>query len=162
MEARLAYNVPLLRRAAFAFWKRSIGMYLPLAVIVMLAAITSQIANGDRSWIVGVEGAVLLMTLAFMVALYFVHYRNALAKLRAMGGRAEARFVADDETFTLESAIGRSTFAWSSIKEVWCFPAFWLLLFSKAQFATIPLECVPLEMQAHVLDRIRSAGGKIA
>jgi hypothetical protein len=40
---------------------------------------------------------------------------------------------------------------WSTVKEIWRFPDFWLLLFSKAQFATIPAQCVPMAMQDFVL-----------
>jgi len=36
------------------------------------------------------------------------------------------------------------------------------LLYSKAQFSTLPLACLSPETQAFVLQRVQAAGGKVA
>jgi len=160
-EAQLEYSPQLVRRAVLAYWKRTIGIILPIVTVIVLADFAFLLVRGDRSWVIGAESVVLLLVLLFGAAAYFVHYRNGLAKLRQMKVPT-ARFVADEDTFTFESEIGSSTFGWRSIKEAWCYPGFWLLLFSRAQFATIPLDSMSTEMQRYALDRIRSAGGKIS
>ena len=102
----------------------------------------------------------LAISVAFLIGVYLVHYRNSINKFKEMG-RPQATFVAEESSFTLTSGIGSSTMRWSSVIEVWRFPGFWLLLFSKAQFVTLPLADMPIEMQDFTLQQIKSAGGKI-
>ena len=61
----------------------------------------------------------------------------------------EATFAYDEERVTFTSELGSSTLPWSAITEVWGFPRFWLLLFSRSQFVTLPLDC--LDEQARAL-----------
>jgi len=119
------------------------------------------LVDGDRSWVVGLTAAVVLLGVVMPVAVYLVHYRNSMRKFRQMSPPV-AEFVADDDTFTLSSDRGTTSLKWNAVTEVWRFESLWLLLFSKAQFVTLPLEDVPGPMQAFILDRVKSSGGKIA
>ena len=38
--------------------------------------------------------------------------------------------------------------SWASVREVWAFPQFWLILVSKAQFLTLPIEGVSDDIKA--------------
>jgi YcxB-like protein len=160
-ETQLTYSIPLLRSAVFAYWKRSVGIVLPVAVAIVTVDLIFLIIRGDSSWVVGAMAMSVVIALSFVLALYLVHYRNALRKLREMGP-PKARFVAEESTFTVESGMGASMCQWSAIKEIWTFPAFWLLLFSKAQFMTIPIACLTPDARAFVLERVRKTGGKIS
>jgi hypothetical protein len=125
-----------------------------------VAGLVMLISNGDRSWVVGFLGTVVGMCVFFLVLVYLIHYRKAMHKFRAMGD-PEATLVASEESFSLSSGLGSSTLRWASITEVWQFPTFWLLLFSKAQFVTIPLADLTPEAKAFILARVQDAGGKI-
>jgi len=160
-ETELTYTVPLLRKAVFAYWKRSVGVGLPIALALVAAYLIYLLTRGDRSWIVGALSAVIVMGVTCVLVLFLVHYRNVFRKLRDLGP-PRARLVAEDRAFTVESDIGISTFHWSSIKEVWRFPTFWLLLFSKAQFMTLPITCLTPDMSAFVLENVRKGGGTIS
>jgi hypothetical protein len=159
-EADLNYNVALIRRAVFAYWKRSIGIGLPIAGVILVANLGVLVAFGDRSWILGADATGLVLFFVFAASLYVVHYRNALAKLREMTV-PHAKFIAEDAEFTLESGAGRSTLRWSTVKELWRYPDFWLLMFSAAHFVTLPLGGMSVDMQSYTLDRLRAAGAKI-
>jgi YcxB-like protein len=87
-------------------------------------------------------------------------YRNALHKLKAMGN-AQATLDASATSLSLSSAAGTATLPWSAVAEVWRFKSCWLLLFSKSQFVTLPLENLNPEAAAFILDRIRASGGKV-
>jgi hypothetical protein len=50
---------------------------------------------------------------------------------------------------------------WEAIKDVWGFEGFWLLLFSKAHFVTIPLEDVSSEMRLLVIEKVKQSGGSV-
>lgn len=159
-QATLTYDEQLLRRAVLAFWRRSVGIGFPAAMVVVTIAFVSLLARGESSWAVGALGMVLVFGLAFVLAIYVVHYRNAMAKLRDMG-LPQATFIAEASSFSVSSGIGNSTMQWSSVIALWRFSGFWLLLFSKAQFITLPLATVSPEMQAFVLKSVQASGGKV-
>jgi drug/metabolite transporter (DMT)-like permease len=158
-ETTLEYSVPLLREAVAGFWRRSVGVGMLIALAVCAGMLGVLLVQGDRSWVVGLLGAVVTLGAAFVVAIYAVHYRNAIQKLRDMGS-PRATFRASDSSFTVSSDLATSTVPWSTVTQIWKFKNCWLLLFSKAQFMTLPLASVPQDMQAFVLARVAAAGGR--
>lgn len=159
-EATLIYDRPLLKRAVLAFWKRSVGLGVFIALALVGFGLVSLLQRGDASWVVGALATCAALAIVFVIALYVVHYRNVMCKLRDMG-KPQAQFRAEESSFTFTSGVGTSTMRWSMVTEVWCFPDFWLMLFSKAHFVTIPLASLAPEMQAFVIERVRASGGKI-
>ena len=101
------------------------------------------------------------MGIGMPILVYWIHYRNSMAKFRDMK-EPVANFVADEESFTLASDQGSSTLKWEAIKEVWGFQGFWLLLFSKAHFVMIPLDGLSDEMRRYILERVKRGGGRVA
>jgi hypothetical protein len=160
-RATLTYTEPLVARAVILYWRRSIGIGLVVAVLVTIAALLWLVTNGDRTWMVGLLGAVVALGISFPALVYVVHYRNSMGKFREMGNPV-AEFIVDDDAFTLASDRGTTTLKWTAIREVWRFESLWLLLFSRAQFVTVPLDGVSEQMRAFVLERIKASGGKFA
>ena len=157
---KLEYTEPLVREAVVAFWRRSLGVGFFVCLGFLLCVFLFMVWEGDRSWGVGALGAFLVLGVGFIVFLYFVHLRNGLAKLRSMG-EPTATLSLEDESFTITSGLGSTSLKWSVVTELWRFPSFWLLLFSNAQFITVPLASVPAEAQEFMMNRVRAAGGKI-
>jgi drug/metabolite transporter (DMT)-like permease len=159
-EATLIYSEALLRQAVFAFWRRSVGVGFLAALLVAVLGLVVLVTQGMASWLVGTIAAVLVLGIGFAAAVYVVHYRNSLRKFRQMD-KPQATFRADESSFTIISDIGPSTLQWSAVKELWQFPSVWLLLYSKAQFTTLPLACLSPETQAYIVQRVRESGGKV-
>ena len=159
-EATLIYSKALLRQAVFAFWRRSVGVGFIVALLVGALGLIVLIAQGVASWLAGALAAVLVLGIGFATAVYVVHYRKSLRKFRQMD-KPRATFRADESSFTMSSDIGTTTLQWSAVKELWQFPSVWLLLYSKAQFSTLPLACLSPETQAYIVQRIRESGGKV-
>jgi drug/metabolite transporter (DMT)-like permease len=159
-EATLIYSETLLRQAVFAFWRRSVGVGFIVALLVGALGLIVLIAQGVASWLAGALAAVLVLGIGFAAAVYFVHYRKSLRKFRQMD-KPQATFRADESSFTMSSDIGATTLQWSAVKELWQFPSVWLLLYSKAQFSTLPLACLSPETQAYIVQRVRASGGKV-
>lgn len=160
LETTLIYSEPLLRHAAFCFWRRTVGAGSLIAIVILIAGLALRLASRDTSWFTGALATVLLFLLLFVVSIYLVHYRNVMAKFRAMGS-PQATLSAGQDSFTVTSPLGSSTLVWSTVTELWRFDRVWLLLFSKAQFMTLPAACLSPELQALILDRVRAAGGKV-
>ena len=159
-EATLIYSTTLLRQAVFAFWKRSVGVGFFVALLIAALGLVVLVALGQSSWIIGGLGAVLVLGTAFPIVVYVVHYRRSLQKFHQMDN-PQATFRAEESSFTMVSDIGTTTLQWSAVKELWQFPNVWLLLYSKAQFTTLPLSCLPSETQAYIVQCVRAAGGKV-
>lgn len=160
-QTTLVYSESLLRQAVFAFWRRTVGVGFLLALLLLACGFAFLVRQGDRSCFVGALGAIILGGFGIAAAIYFVHIHNALAKFRAMGA-PDGTLVLDDSSFTVSTGLGSSTLQWSAVKEVWQFPSFWLLLFSKAQFMTLPLDSIPDDAQEFILSKVSAAGGKVA
>jgi len=159
-EATLIYSKALLNQAVFAFWRRSVGVGFFVALLIAAIGLIVLIALGQSSWIIGGLATVLVVGVAFAIVIFVVHYRRSLQKFRQMD-KPQATFRADESSFTMSSDIGTTTLQWSAVKELWQFPSVWLLLYSKAQFTTLPLACLPPETQAHIVQCVRAAGGKV-
>ena len=159
-EATLIYSEALLRQAVFAFWRRSVGVGFLAALLVAVLGLVVLVAQGMASWLVGTIAAVLVLGIGYAAAVYVVHYRNSLRKFRQMD-KPQATFHADESSFTIISDIGPTTLQWSAVKELWQFPSVWLLLYSKAQFTTLPLACLLPETQEYIVQRVRESGGKV-
>lgn len=161
LETTLHYTPDLVRHAVLCFWRRSVGLRTVLVTGAMLLWLGVLLAQGDRSWQVGVVGTAVAISVLVGMMVYAVHYRNAMAKLRDMGGTARAALRTKEEHFTLTSQAGQATLPWRSVKEVWQFERVWLLLFSPAQFSTLPVADLPPEMQDFIETHVRAAGGKV-
>lgn len=161
LETTLHYTPDLVRHAVLCFWRRSVGLRTLLATGAMLLWLGVLVGRGDRSWQVGAVGAAVATSALVAVMVYAVHYRNAMGKLRDMGGAAQASLQADEKSFTLRSEAGLATLPWSSVKEVWQFERVWLLLFSPAQFSTLPVADLPADLCDHIEASVRAAGGKV-
>ena len=159
-EATLIYSEALLRQAVFSFWRRTVGGSFLVALLVAAAGLGILVAQDVSSWLIAGLGAVLVLGIAFAMVVYIVHYNKSLQKFRQMD-KPQATFRADETSFTVSSDVGTTTLQWSAVKELWQFPSVWLLLYSKSQFTTLPLACLPPEVQAHIVQCIRSAGGKV-
>ena len=160
-EATLIYSESLLRQAVFAFWRRSVGLGFILMLVVLAAILVGIIALGAPSWLIVTLAVILAIAAGVAAALYVGYYRNSLRKFRTME-KPQATFCADESSFTMSSDAGTTTLQWSAVKELWQFPSVWLLLYSKTQYSTLPLACLPPETQAFVQERVREAGGKVA
>lgn len=159
-QTKLSYDASLLHEASFGFWWRTITGRLMVVVIACVALVAYLWLSGDRSWLVGALGAILLFSIGMIAAVYFTHSANMRRKFRDMGA-PEATLTATESSFTVVSGAGSSTLPWSSVTEVWKLRRCWLLLFSRAQFITVPLADVPEDMRAFILRRIVASGGKI-
>lgn len=157
----LTYSKPLLRQAVRGFWWRLVGWRFIAAMALVAGSLAMLVLRGDTSWVVGALASVLVFGIAVIVALYVVHYRNALHKLKAMG-HPQATFEASEAYLWVSSGAGTATLPWTAVTEIWQFKSCWLLLFSKAQFITLPLADMTPETATFIVARVQAVGGKVS
>lgn len=156
----LTYNMPLLRQAVRGFWWRVVGFRFIAAQVLIAAGLIMLLHRGDTSWLMGVLASVFVFGILFMIALYMVHYRNALYKLKAMG-KPQAMLDVSEASMSFSSGAGDATLPWSAVTEVWQLKGCWLLMLSKSQFVTLPLADMTPDAAAFILARIQASGGKV-
>ena len=158
---KLHYSEELSRKAVRSFMLRFIGWRYVAALTVLLISTIYLFAVGDRSWFIGVFGFALALGVVAPISVFFAHRRAALIRLRRLG-KQEAIFEPSEDGFRVTSDVGTMNLPWSEITTVWCFPDFWLLFFSKAEFITLPLADLKSEARDFILTRIRSHGIKVS
>jgi hypothetical protein len=157
----LHYSEDLMRRAITAFWWRTTGWNFFAALAFGFALLTYLLISGNRSWEVGVFGSVMGFALILAVVIFFTHYRGLLERLRRMR-KPEAILEPGEINVRISSDLGTSEFPWNTITEVWRFPDFWLLFFSRGQFITLPIADLDGKAQEIILSRLKSHGTKLA
>ncbi|WP_088278541.1 YcxB family protein [Ideonella sp. A 288] len=159
-QFELRYDRALVRAAVFAFWARAIGLMFPLATFGLLLVVAFLVSRGDRSWTVGALATLVAVACLLIIAIFVVHYLNVLRKLQDLNGRGAMLTVAES-AFTIQSAGGSATQPWASVREVWKFRHFWLLLFSRSHFITIPVHDLSPEIQEYMLNRLSDAKARV-
>lgn len=158
-QTTLRYSEPLLRAAVRAFCLRAVvrglGLRFFVVLAIVIACVTALLAQGARGWAVPFMISALLFAALFITTIYIAHLRNTVGTFRRMR-RPEGTLSFDEEQFTLASELGTAILPWSAVTEVWRYPRFWLLLFARNQFATLPVECLDQEAQDFIT---RKTGG---
>lgn len=161
MSFALHYTEPLVRRGVRRFSARSIGWAYPIAVLLLASSFAFGLARGNRSWTSGLLGAVLGYSILVPLQFHRKQRAAALADFQSLDGKPIA-FGGNEESFSLQSPAGSAEHPWRAISEVWWYEDFWLLVFSKGNFMTFPLDGVPALDQAFLLERVKAHGGKIS
>lgn len=157
----LKYSEQFIKDAVLSYWRRTVGPLFPIVSFLLAALVVYRAINGDRSWYIGVLGAVVIISAAVMVASYFVHLNRSLARLRRMT-IPEATLELGEERFRVVSDVGASEIQWSLIKQVWRFEHAWLFLFSGNEFMTLPIDGMSEQSKEFITERAKTNGAKIA
>lgn len=159
-EFRVDYDDAILRDAVRGYWRRTVGMAFPTVLVAMALLLGGLLLHGERGWLVGLLAAVVLFGIGMMSALYVLTDRRLRQKAQAIR-RSGARWTLSLDQLVVESALGVTTLPWTSIPELWRFETVWLLMFPGGAFSTLPLATVSSDARSFLLERIRSAGGRI-
>ena len=157
----LHYTKSLVTTAVNRFWLRTVGVPFIVAYALMVLFFGYLVAGGNRSWLVGALGAILVIAFALLAAIYNRHYRDSIQRFQNLGSE-EAVLEFDDAMFRLSSEIGKSEMKWDVVSEVWIFPEFWLVLMTRAQFFTLPTADMNESVQGFLRSRFEAVGAKVA
>ncbi len=157
MQFSIHYDEPVLRKAVGVFFKRRLlhgmGWTGMMAFAVCVIMLTYLLTQGDRSWFVGVIGAVLIIFIAVFFTLWRMHMSQMRAKLSAIPSRRAEVTLAPD-AITIDSEAGAATLPWQGFYEVWKLPEFWLLFLAPNNFVTLPTRNVPREAFDYIEEQL--------
>ena len=160
MEVEVKYSEALIRKATIRFWVRFIAWDGFLAVAVLAMTVAYLAISGDRTWVIGFLGGLLLLVVVIGGAVYFTYLRRALAALRQMPSQT-AIFSFDDKGVSCRSDLGSSQLNWSAIVKLWRFNEVWLLFVSKGVYMTLPTDCLTDETRQLILTKLAACGSKV-
>lgn len=152
----VTYAEPMLRDAVRTFMRRRVLGEQPAVwfVCLMMPLLVGWLVwSGERSWFVGVLGAVCLIPALFVLVLWRAHHVNTIGKLRRMS-RREAEIGFAEPGIEVASELGSGTIAWRAVTEVWERPAYWMVFAGRAQFNVIPRAGVPDEARDFLRTRV--------
>jgi hypothetical protein len=157
-EFDVRYTKALVHAAVRAFYWRTLrqrfGWPGLAALLISASALGFLLLAGDRSWVVGFAGACLILLVFILVWGYGAHLLGSTARFKRMA-EPQARFVFREGDVSISSDAGAATLPWSSVREVWAFPRFWLLLLSRSQFITLPIEGIGEDALAFVRSKTK-------
>lgn len=158
-RAHVVYDRDIIAESARRYTFRSIRWDGFAAFFLLLGVLAYLIVSGDRSWIVGLVGAVVLLMASVGVALYVVPYRRSLARFERMSSKTI------DMSFTesglrMSSDLGQQEFRWPLVDRVWTYPRVWLL-FVGGTYMTLPTKSLDEETKRFVLEQINQHGGRV-
>lgn len=142
---RVVFTEAMVRDAVRTFvWRQGVvaqkGLWAVTAA--MLALLLWLVLGGDRSWLVGLVGAVVCLAPLMLTFIWTAHHRNTVGRFRRM--REPAATVAfQPDGLAVASDLGSGFIAWPAITGIWQRPGYWMLFTGPAQFMTLPLEGIP-------------------
>lgn len=151
---RVVYTEAMVRDAVRAFvWRRMVVELKALWLVegVMLALFAWLLWQGDRSWVVGLVGAVLCLAPLMVALVWAAHFRNTVGRFRRMPEPAATVTVRPDG-LAVASGLGSGQLLWPSLTDVWQRPGAWMVFSGTAQFFTLPVDGIA----AADLDRLRA------
>lgn len=159
-ETELHYSEELIINAVKSFFRRKIGVAVPIFTVLITAFVIYNIIDGDRSWLMGAIGTLNVMLILFIGILYFSHKYFALKWFRRFDGGLVALSM-DEDQFHLSSNVGSSHLKWNLIDKIWDFDGYFLVIFSLNEFVTVPTDQMSAEAKEFFFDTAQNAGAKI-
>ncbi len=159
-ETKLHYSEELIISAVKSFFRRKLGIEVPVLTALITAFVVYHIIDGDRSWFMGAISTLNVMLLIFIGVLYFSHKYFALKWFRRFDNGVVTLSM-DDDQFHLSSNIGSSHLKWNMISKIWDFDGYFLVIFSLIEFITVPTNQMSAEAKDFYIEKAQSAGAKV-
>ena len=157
------HQLPLLKHAMRRHCLRTFGPKSLFGAAVAFNGICALLLHysGYNSWLSAFSAAACVIFTALGIRVYAMNMRHITKKFHDLGTPAEVTFIAEANQFSAHSKAGGMTMPWHSITELRRYADYWLLMFSKAQFITLPTEHLSEQAQTFITERITTHGGKI-
>jgi hypothetical protein len=158
IQVTIPYTAALIRTMTRRVFWRSLWWLLLLAVIFG-SIFVWQVMAGYGDWLVGVLGALFVVTLLAPYVLYRWRLAWALRVIQDLNP-PEYRFHFREDGFQVHNLRGSLTVPWSAVKQLWRYPEAWILYYDQT-YMTLPLAPLSESARRFVRERVQAHGGKI-
>lgn len=159
MQFTVRYRDEVARHAVNTFFKRRLligfGRLGLIAIAVSVLALGFLLLRGDRSWFVGLLGAVLLFGAALLAAVWRWRHHEMRRKLAAIPSR-KGVVTLEDSTISIATEAGTVSLPWDRFTEVWKLKDCWLLFVAPNDFLTLPVENIPADVLSFLVRKLPS------
>lgn len=159
-QITMTYTLPMLKKSVRRYCLRALGWRYFLAMFFIGFCFISALIKKDTSWMMGAFAVIFTLGLLFGISTYLNNRYHVLGTFRALQNPSVTMKMFDDK-FILSSELGEGEWPWSAIKEIWRYPDTWLVFLARASYATFPLDAIPKEAQAFLLEKTQAADCKI-
>lgn len=159
-EITASYSRELVKFAVWKFWTRSIGLGGFVVFAAFCITFIVLFLLGDRSWLLGFLGAMIVFCLAIGGGSYFVYLKRSMEKFNRME-MPTAKFYFTDEGIAAESDIGKSEIPWKMIEKIWEYPSVWLVFIAKQGYFILPTANLDEELKQFIRKKVRENNGGI-
>ena len=159
-EVVATYTEAVVKTATRRFIGKFLGWDYLIVWEVMLVAFVVLLTFGERGWLVGALGMLIVLSAAVAVMVWVTFHRRALGTFRKMTNPV-ANFTFDDDGIAVSSELSTGTLKWQAVQKLWCFPEAWLLFVAKGVYSTLPTACLTPEVQQFIVEKLKNQGTKI-
>lgn len=156
----LVYTPQILRGAVFAYFRKIVGLWFPILLVMLACFVAYQFNNGDRSWLVGALAAFVLLVTAIVGALFTSHLRHANARARELASEGVSLLLSE-QSLQFQSALGSVELPWSRIASIIRAQDFLLIEFKGGGYSSIPLASVDARGVEYLHNMVLNNGGKV-
>jgi hypothetical protein len=160
-EVTAEYSEAFVKTTTRRFIGKLLGWDYLAMWLVMLAAFIVLLALGQRGWLVGALGTLIVLSAGLVVMVWVTFHRRALGTLRKMTSPI-ATFTFDDDGIAVSSDLSSGTLKWQAVQKLWCFPEAWLVFVAKGAYSTIPTACLTEDAKQFIIDKLNEQGTKIS
>jgi len=159
-EITVSYTLDLLKVANQRFWIRSLGVGKPLGFLIAILAFGKLVLMGDKSWITGFLGALIVVLFAILAAAYILLMKRAQSQYDEMKDKV-VHFTFTDESVETNSDLVMGRVPWTQFVKIWKYREFWLLFYTQNRFVTLPIEQVDAPVRELIDRKLGGNTGKL-
>ncbi len=125
-----------------AFLEHTWHSVLAIFGVVGCAVLLFLLHEKELTFVTGLFAGLIASIALWFAFVGWAHWRGIRGKLRRMK-EPKATFRLSDDEISIEADTGASRLPWTTIKDIWRFDRFWLLMLASNQFLTLPLRDAP-------------------
>ena len=156
----LVYTPQILRGAVFAYFRKIVGLWFPILLVMLACFVAYQLNDGDRSWLVGALAALVLLVTAIVGALLISHLRHANARARELASEGVSLLLSE-YGLQFQSTLGSAELPWNRIASIVRVRDFLLVEFKGGGYSSIPLASVDAQGVEYLHRMVLNIGGKV-
>jgi len=144
-EITVKYTKDIILHAAACFLRRTFGISGFIALIFVTVLGVGLLVSGIRTWYTMLFVSLSVVMTAIIIFVYVIYRKRAATSLEQLDD-GKVLFQITEDNITISNRLGTSSVKWEAFQQLWQFKQVWLLIVSKGQYVTLPVDQFPNEV----------------